>query len=145
MDRTCHFMNLNDPNDTYSSIPEWIIEDLCDYYLFILKTQPNIFEQSSRDPITTFSMLFLGNPSLLKNPYLKSKLIEILFHFTLPMYQDSTGRTFGDLSDVFTMNPLARDYLISNLTRFYIDVEHSGLIYFYLKKLIDYRNALAIL
>jgi ubiquitin conjugation factor E4 B len=65
-------------------------------------------------------MVFLKNSAYIKNPYLKSKLVEIMYHFTHALYQDATGRTFGFLNDVFMTHPLAREGLVNTLTNFYI-------------------------
>ncbi|KAJ3047555.1 hypothetical protein HK097_011440 [Rhizophlyctis rosea] len=63
----------------------------------------------------------------MKNPYLKSKLVEILFFFTLPLYRTRSGETMGRLDLVFSTHPLAKEYLVSSLMRFYVDVEQTGM------------------
>jgi ubiquitin conjugation factor E4 B len=111
----------------FSVIPEWMFDDVCEFYLYVLRVKTNYFEAISRDEIVTFALIFLSNSSYLRNPYLKSKLVEILYHFTHALYQDSMGRTFGNLNDVFLTHTFARQNLIHCLTTFYIDVEQSGM------------------
>ena len=116
-----------EPSKLFSVIPEWIVDDICEFYLHILRVKTVFFEQISRDEIVTFALVLLSNAAYVKNPYLKSKLVEILYHFTHALYQDTTGRTFGNLNDVFLTHPFARTNLIHCLTNFYIDVEQTGM------------------
>ncbi|KAH9246449.1 hypothetical protein BASA81_016009 [Batrachochytrium salamandrivorans] len=41
------------PPVEFSVLPEWIIEDICEFYLFILKNNPVLFENHPRDEIMT--------------------------------------------------------------------------------------------
>lgn len=121
-------MNLPlEPPKLFSVVPEWMFEDICEFYLHVLRVKTNYFESFSRDEVVTFALIFLSNSTYLRNPYLKSKLVEILYHFTHALYQDSMGRTFGKLNDVFFTHAFARENLIHCLTTFYIDVEQSGM------------------
>lgn len=115
------------PPKLFSAIPEWMFDDICEFYLYVLRVRTNYFEGISRDEIVTFALIFLSNSAYLRNPYLKSKLIEILYHFTHALYQDSMGRKFGKLNDIFFTHAFARENLIHCLTTFYIDVEQSGM------------------
>lgn len=69
----------------------------------------------------------LLNPPLIRNPYLKAKFVDILFSFTRPMYQDRDGTPIGKLDAVFTTNPMAKANLVRVLTRFFVDVEQTGM------------------
>src|SRR4051812_14077334 len=71
----------------FATLPEWIIDDICEFYIFLMRYKAPIFENDSRDEFITFSMVMLSNSSYIKNPYLKSKLVEILFTFTLPLWR----------------------------------------------------------
>jgi ubiquitin conjugation factor E4 B len=87
-----------------------------------------LFENHSVDAITTFALVILSNPQLLRNPYLKAKLVDVLYSFTFPMYRDrNTGAGIGKLDGVFTSNPLSKAKLVAVLTRFYVDVEKTGM------------------
>ncbi|KND04737.1 hypothetical protein, variant [Spizellomyces punctatus DAOM BR117] len=111
---------------SFGTLPEWIIEDICEFYLFIVRYDAPIFERNPRDEFLTFTMIFLANPQLIKNPHLKSKFVEILFTFTWPLWRTESGQTGGKLDDVFSTHPLAKELLVPNLMRFYVDVEHTG-------------------
>ncbi|TPX62156.1 hypothetical protein PhCBS80983_g00746 [Powellomyces hirtus] len=116
----------NPPPMAFTILPEWIIEDICDFYLFVMRYEGPTFEGLPRDAFLTFTMTFLANPSYMKNPHLKSKFVEILFTFTWPLYRTETGEGRGTLDDVLCTHPLAKALLVSNLMRFYVDAEHTG-------------------
>jgi hypothetical protein len=65
----------------FSNLPEWMIEDVAEYYIYLLKTNPILFEHSQRDEIVTFGMIMLYHFELIKNPYLKSKFVEVIIGF----------------------------------------------------------------
>lgn len=101
-------------------MPEWIIEDICEFYLFLCRHKPTFFEHHSRDEFLTLSMVILRNPGFVKNPYLKSKFVEILFFFTLALYQTREGEFMGKLDGVFRTHPLCAKYLVPTIIRFYV-------------------------
>ncbi|KAI8804051.1 ubiquitin elongating factor core-domain-containing protein [Cladochytrium replicatum] len=111
----------------FGTLPEWILEDICEFFLFVCRFKPTVFERNPRDEFLTFSMCLLNNASYVKNPYLKSKLVEILFYFTIPLYRTPSGQTLGKLDGVFTTHPLAKEWLVSSLLKFYVDVEQTGM------------------
>ncbi|TPX46860.1 hypothetical protein SeMB42_g02682 [Synchytrium endobioticum] len=111
----------------FATLPEWIIDDICEFFMFLCRYRPTVFENNPRDELLTFTMVILQNPTYIKNPYLKSKLVEILFYFTFPLYRYADGRTIGRLDDVFSTHPLAQQYLVTSLLRFYCDVEQTGM------------------
>jgi ubiquitin conjugation factor E4 B len=104
----------------FSALPEWIIENICEFYLFVTKHKPTLFENNPRNEFITFCMVILNNSSCIKNPYLKSKLVEILFLFTLPLYVNQQGQTFGRLDTGFVAHPFAKRFLISSILNFYV-------------------------
>ncbi|KAI8823342.1 ubiquitin elongating factor core-domain-containing protein [Fimicolochytrium jonesii] len=114
------------PPVTFASLPEWIIEDICEYYLFVARYEGPTFETVPRDVFLTFTMSLLANPHYIKNPHLKSKFVEILFTFTWPLYRTESGEGRGFLDGIFCTHPLAKELLVENLMRFYVDAEHTG-------------------
>ncbi|KAJ3274850.1 hypothetical protein HDV01_002054 [Terramyces sp. JEL0728] len=111
----------------FVTLPEWIIEDVCEFYLFLMRYKAPIFENQPRNEFISFSMVMLSNPQLIKNPYLKSKLVEILFTFTLPLWRDNRGGTHGRLDGPFVTHPFAKAHLVPSILKFYIDVEQTGM------------------
>lgn len=59
---------------------------------------------------------FLRNSEYIRNPYLKSGLVSLLFHGTWPVYH----RQKGVLGDALTGEKFANDYLLHALMKFYI-------------------------
>ncbi|RKO87198.1 ubiquitin elongating factor core-domain-containing protein, partial [Blyttiomyces helicus] len=111
------------PAKTFVMLPEWIVEDVCDFYLFICHQKPLLFEHLPRDEFMAFSMIILKSGSYIKNPYLKSKLVEILYFFTFPLYRNGSGR----LDIVFYTHPMAKENLVRAVMKFYVDVEQTGM------------------
>ncbi|KAJ3072802.1 hypothetical protein HDU98_002881 [Podochytrium sp. JEL0797] len=107
----------------FATLPEWIFEDVVEFYLFVVRFKPTLFENTLRDEFLLFSVAMLQSPGYVKNPHLKSKLIEVLFHFTLPLYRDDAG---ARLDVVFSTNGAAKKYLIPGIMRFYVDAEFTG-------------------
>ncbi|KAI8591732.1 ubiquitin elongating factor core-domain-containing protein [Geranomyces variabilis] len=114
------------PPMAFATLPEWIIEDICDFYIFVVRNEMPMLEGTARDALLTFTMTFLANPQYIKNPHLKSKFVEILFTFTWPMWRSASGQNSGSLDGVFCTHPLAKQLLVSNLMKFYVDAEHTG-------------------
>ena len=110
----------------FASLPEWILEDICEFYLFVYHNNAKFFERESPDAFITFSMCILNNPGYIKNPYLKSKLVQFLFYLTLPLYRTQNGDPMGRLEHHLLTNPNARKLLIPTIIRFYVDAESTG-------------------
>ncbi|KAI8905797.1 ubiquitin elongating factor core-domain-containing protein [Entophlyctis helioformis] len=115
------------PPAEFTTLPEWIIDDVCEFYLFVMRYNAVMLEHHPRDEIVTFAMTVLSNPTYIKNPYLKSKLVEILFYFTIPLYRRASGETHGKLDGVFSTHPLAKAHLVRSVLGFYVDVEQTGM------------------
>ncbi|KAG4100271.1 ubiquitin elongating factor core-domain-containing protein [Neocallimastix lanati (nom. inval.)] len=113
--------------DAFKALPEWIIDDICEFLVFICRNQATIFENVSRDELMTFIMILMKHANYIKNPYLKAKFAEILYCFTVPLYRDALGHTSGRLDLIFEMHPLAKDLLVEDLMKFYIDIEQTGM------------------
>ncbi|KXS14742.1 hypothetical protein M427DRAFT_112436 [Gonapodya prolifera JEL478] len=118
--------HLPDPPSVWRCLPEWLVDDVCEFYVFVCRNALPTFEQFQRDEIVTLCMWLLLNPKWVRNPYLKAKLVDVLFHFTQPMYRTADGRGVGRLDDIFSSHPMCREYLVEALTRFYVDVEQTG-------------------
>jgi ubiquitin conjugation factor E4 B len=109
----------------FQVLPEFIIEDICDFFLFALRYDCGALEVVSMDELLTFALVCLYNDTFIKNPYLKSRLIDILFMMTVAIRRDGTVDHF--LRQQMYNHPLAREYLVHVLIRYYVDVEQTGL------------------
>lgn len=95
---------LFEPNEQLSYIPEFIVENLVDYWKFLLRFNPIYFEVkqnrktsfsvfkssffkktmgNSLDVYVDFILVFMGDRTRLRNPYLRAILTELL-EFLLP-------------------------------------------------------------
>jgi len=117
----------NEAPDAFKALPEWIIDDICEFLVFVCNNQATIFESVSRDELMTFIMILMKHADYIKNPYLKAKFAQILSSFTVPLYRDALGHTSGRLDLIFEMHPLAKDLLVEDLMKFYIDIEQTGM------------------
>jgi ubiquitin conjugation factor E4 B len=74
------------------------------------------------DEIIALCITFLTNSEYIKNPYLKAKLVSLMFHGIWPVYH----RSKGIIGDSLTGSQFANDYLLHALMKFYIEVESTG-------------------
>lgn len=68
------------------------------------------------DELVALCVTFLTNSEYIKNPYLKAKLVSMLYHGSYPVYH----RTKGVLGDSLTSTTFANDHLLHALMKFYI-------------------------
>ncbi len=68
------------------------------------------------EEIIALCITFLTNSEYIKNPYLKAKLVSLLFHGTWPVYH----RQKGVLGDSLIGTKFANDHLLHALMKFYI-------------------------
>ncbi|KAI9269014.1 ubiquitin elongating factor core-domain-containing protein [Phascolomyces articulosus] len=110
--------------EIFAMQPEWLIEDIVEYFIFLGKFcyQTPTFRSNSQEEIVAFIITFLRNSKYIKNPYLKAKLVEILFFFTYPLGKGIPG----ELEPMLNSHPLSLDHLVPSLMNFYVEVEQTG-------------------
>lgn len=71
-------------SEVFAMLPEWIIEDIVELFIFIGKYgyETRVMHQTPHDELVTFIITFLKNTKYVKNPYLKAKLVEVTAYFT---------------------------------------------------------------
>ncbi|KAF9927043.1 hypothetical protein FBU30_003541 [Linnemannia zychae] len=111
------------PSDDFAILPEYIIEDIIEFFIFVLRHSPETVATSSLDELVTFTMVFLTTPGYIKNPHLKAKFVEILFYMTLPYRGQRNDDTLGIKLNT---NQMALEYLIPAIMNFYVEVENTG-------------------
>ena len=62
---------------TFRVLPEYFIEDVVDYFLFIVRYTPDSLELSGKTELVTFALTFLTSTWYIKNPFAKSKIVEV--------------------------------------------------------------------
>ncbi|KAF8195457.1 ubiquitin elongating factor core-domain-containing protein [Pholiota molesta] len=107
---------------SFRVLPEYIIEDIVDYYYFAVQTSPDKFELSGKVELMTFVLTFLTSTWYIKNPFLKSKINDVLF---MSVWGYGRERN-GILGNMLNSHPMALKHLMPALMHFYIEVEQTG-------------------
>lgn len=110
--------------EAFKNLPEYFVEDIAEYFLYVSRMMPGLLSRSPVTDLVVFSLVFLRSSEYIKNPYLKAKLVEILFNGVRPLRR---GETQGALSPVLNSHSLALQHLFPALMGFYIEVESTGL------------------
>lgn len=108
--------------EVFKCLPEYFLEDVVGNLKFVMRNMPHIITSTQTDQLVMLCITFLRCGEYIKNPYLKSGLVTILFHGIWPTYNRKNG-TLGDLLNAL---PFATDYLLHALMKFYIEVETTG-------------------
>ncbi|ANB12739.1 ubiquitin-ubiquitin ligase UFD2 [Sugiyamaella lignohabitans] len=110
--------------DIFINYPEYLIEAPISLALYISRYLPHILVKNSHThvPLVNFCVTFLSNTGYIKNPYLKAKLVELLFYGSID-YQNGQK---GYFVNIFDSDPLCHKHLLHSLMNFYIEVEQTG-------------------
>ncbi|KAI0712081.1 ubiquitin elongating factor core-domain-containing protein [Earliella scabrosa] len=106
---------------SFRVLPEYLIEDVIEYYLFVIRQSPKSLELSGRNEMLVWCLTFLTSTWYIKNPFLKAKLVEVLFYGTY-----SWGEHRSVLTTLLNTHPVALQHLMPALMHFYIEVEQTG-------------------
>eukprot|EP00301_Raphidiophrys_heterophryoidea_P005361 c12258_g1_i1.p1 GENE.c12258_g1_i1~~c12258_g1_i1.p1 ORF type:complete len:765 (+),score=199.61 c12258_g1_i1:48-2297(+) len=100
-------------------LPEWIIEDIADFLIFLCRYFPSAMRKVRVMDMVMFCIQFMGNASYINNPYLRGKLVELVA---------ASAPTQDQVSDhVYVFDdPAVAVLLMPALIRFYVDIEHTG-------------------
>ncbi len=82
----------------------------------VFRFVPQVIISTQTDELIVLCITFLRNSEYIRNPYLKSGLVSLLFHGTWPVYH----RQKGVLGDALTGEKFANDNLLHALMKFYI-------------------------
>jgi len=107
---------------TFRVLPEYFLEDVVDYFLFIVRYAPDRLELSGKNELVIFALTFLTSTWYIKNPFLKAHINETLFYGILG-YGNETN---GVLGNILNTHPMALKHLMPALMHFYIEVEQTG-------------------
>lgn len=107
--------------DVFRYLPEYALEDIVNTFIFIFRHIPDITISSIGDELVVLCVTFLES-DYIKNPYLKAKLVSLLFFGTWPIHHLQKGV----ISDALIGSKFANDNLLHALMKFYIDVELTG-------------------
>ncbi|KAI0661957.1 ubiquitin conjugation factor E4 [Cubamyces menziesii] len=108
---------------SFRILPEYLIEDVIEYHIYILRQVlfPNSLELSGKNEMLLWCLTFLSSTWYIKNPFLKAKIVEVLFMGT---WNWSEQRSV--LTTLLNTHPMALKHLMPSLMNFYIEVEQTG-------------------
>ena len=108
--------------EVFRCLPEYFLEDVVDNFKFITRNMPQIITSTQCDELVTICITFLRSSEYIKNPYLKSGLVTILFSGIWPQW----NRSKGVLGDLLNSMPFALKHLLHALMKFFIEAEFTG-------------------
>jgi len=106
-----------------------------DNFKFVFRWLPKILPSAVGEEMIALCITFLRSSEFIKNPYLKSSLVSLLFSGTWPFMHLKKGV----LGDQLISLPFANEYLLRALMKFYIECESTGGNAFYDKFNIRYE------
>jgi len=112
---------VNQP-EAFSCLPEYALQDVVDNFKFVFRYVPQIILSAVGDEMIALCISFLESSEYVRNPYLKSTLVTLLFSGTWPTYHLKKGV----LGDALTSTKFANQYLLHALMKFYIEAESTG-------------------
>ncbi|KIW05430.1 uncharacterized protein PV09_03940 [Verruconis gallopava] len=108
--------------DVFRCLPEYFVEDIVDNFKFVTMNIPWIIMSTQLDELLTMCITFLRSSEYIKNPGLKSGLVQILYFGVLPLGRKKTGL----LGDLLNESKFALKHLLHALMKFYIEAESTG-------------------
>ncbi|WPG98285.1 ubiquitin conjugation factor e4 [Acrodontium crateriforme] len=106
----------------FKHLPEYFLEGLVENFKFITRNIPHIITPQQSEELLQVCITFLYNSEYVKNPSIKSGLVNILFYGVLPFGNYSRGI----LGDLLMGSTFALNYLLHALMKFYIEAESTG-------------------
>ncbi|RMZ66057.1 ubiquitin conjugation factor E4 [Pyrenophora seminiperda CCB06] len=106
----------------FKCLPEYFVEDIVGNFKFITRYMPHIITSTQCEELVKICIALLRSSEYIKNPYLKSGLVTILYHgvWAIP------GRPKGVLGDTLFAHNFAMQHLLHALMKFYIECESTG-------------------
>lgn len=108
--------------EALSCLPEYVLQNIVDNFKFIFRFLPTILPSAIGEEMIALCITFLRSSDYIKNPYLKSSLVTLLFAGTWQFMHLKRGV----LGDLLSSMPFANEYLLHALMKFYIECESTG-------------------
>ncbi|KAK7093486.1 ubiquitin conjugation factor E4 B-like isoform X2 [Littorina saxatilis] len=105
----------------FSALPEFYLEDITDFLLFVLPYMPDVLADPGTGSIIQLLIVMMCSQNYMRNPYLLAKMVEVIFVMQ-PMVQPKAIK----INQALLMHELALGYLTPSLMQFYVDVESTG-------------------
>lgn len=106
----------------FSCLPEYALQNIVDNFKFVFRWLPSILPSAVGEEMIALCVTFLRSSEWIRNPYLKSSLVSLLFYGTWPFSHFKKGV----LGDQLMSLPFANEYLLHALMKFYIECESTG-------------------
>ncbi|KAM0736292.1 Ubiquitin conjugation factor E4 B [Formica fusca] len=100
----------------FTALPEWYVEDIVEFLLFIFEFDPKTVD-SVDNSLITLLLVVVCTPHCIRNPYIIAKIIQILHEIF------SARRVTGAFWDKIMARPISKTFLALYLIKFYTDVE----------------------
>ena len=116
------------PPPRFSSVPELLIENMADYLLFVCRVDSKrLLLNATVTPIVELFVLMLGNNNYIRNPYLRSKLAEVLYLMSCADDENQNTNMIGrGLWCFFENHKTAKTFLVPSLLALYVAIETTG-------------------
>ncbi|KAK9806446.1 hypothetical protein WJX73_007867 [Symbiochloris irregularis] len=119
----------------FRMLPEYFVEDTAELLLYLGRYKPRELEGARLEEIALFLLVFLASPQHVRNPYLRSKLAEVLLVW-LPHEDEQDNGRFGfrnrrsaassTVASLFEGHPMVQQHMVRSLIQLYVDMEHTG-------------------
>lgn len=109
-------------SEAFKCLPEYALQDIVDNFKFVFRYVPQIILSAVGDEMIALCCAFLESSEYVRNPYLKSTLVTLLYMGTWPTYHLRKGV----LGDAMTNSTFANNHLLHAVMKFYIECESTG-------------------
>lgn len=116
----------NTPDEVFASYPEFMVEAPVEAVTYTMKRLPQLTRKLDTLRLVECVVYFLRRPQTLRNPYLKSRMVEILFYGSVDQPLTTGGSIPGAMVEIFETNKLCLNHLLPALMMIYSDIEHTG-------------------
>eukprot|EP01134_Creolimax_fragrantissima_P007911 CFRG7911T1 len=141
MDPQDEGLPLSAPSEEWANLPEFVVTDIADFCVFMCKYKYFVLDNQENTTLVKFSLFVISSSTHVKNPYVRSKFVECLAYATPVHQSDNATKLFMSIE----RNPLAIEYLIPTLIRFWSEVESTGANNQFYEKISIRHNISAVL
>lgn len=121
-DKTLQLPLPSNQSEAFQCLPEYALQVIVDNFKYVFRHLPQIIISAVGDEMIALSVTFLESSEYVRNPYLKSMLVTLLYSGTWPTYHLRKGI----LGDAMTNSDFANDHLLHAVMKFYIECESTG-------------------
>eukprot|EP01117_Protostelium_nocturnum_P008562 TRINITY_DN3077_c0_g1_i1.p1 TRINITY_DN3077_c0_g1~~TRINITY_DN3077_c0_g1_i1.p1 ORF type:complete len:974 (-),score=379.97 TRINITY_DN3077_c0_g1_i1:61-2982(-) len=107
----------------FSTLPEFILEDLIDFVSFGLRYCPEKLNVVMMANLLEIIIPMIGSSESIKNHWLRSRLVQVIYEM-LP--QEENGSQTTQFLSLFTNNRIGKGQLVPALFQLYVNIESTG-------------------